>query len=105
MDASDPQPDSAPAQPTDDSPDGQSTDSLHRRMPVSRRAVLATLVGLGGLGVVSSSAQASHGGPHWRQDVAADGRQLLTSGHWKCRTIKPRFAISRAGISRSVMVC
>lgn len=60
---------------TRDRPDGQG-----HRLPLSRRGALASLVGLGGLSVLSGSAQAAHRGPHWRRDVDADGNRLLDLG-------------------------
>lgn len=79
MDDFDSAPDAVPAQTTNDSTDDHRAEP-RPGLPVSRRRALASVVGLGGLGLLSGSAQARHGGPHWRADVDADGNQLLNLG-------------------------
>lgn len=78
---SDRQPDSAP----DETSDGSTNNEDHSggqydAPPLSRRGALASLIGLGGLGLGSRRAQARHGGQHWRQAVDAGGNELFNLG-------------------------
>lgn len=84
MAPSDPAPDSTPDQTPDESNEGDTTEDqptgTRGPLPTSRRSALATVLGLGGLSVLSDSAQAGHGGTHWRRDVDADGNTLFDLG-------------------------
>lgn len=77
-------PDAESAQTQDESTDynsieGQS-DIQPNHSPLSRRGALASVAGVVGLSMLSGSAQASHGGQHWRTDIDADGNALFNLG-------------------------
>lgn len=83
MDTSDSRPDSDSAQTVDETADkyqDEREDGPRLRVPFTRRDALATVVGLGGLGLLSGSARAGHDGAHWQSDVDADGHTLFDLG-------------------------
>lgn len=69
---------------TDSHTDEHHTTAQDGRFPVSRRATLASVATLAGLGLLSDSAQAQQGppvpGPKWNRDVDADGNGLFNLG-------------------------
>lgn len=60
---------------TEEEPTNQKVD-----LPLSRRTALASLLGLGGLGLMSNSVQAEHKGVHWNKHVDAEGFRLFDLG-------------------------
>lgn len=83
------QPDADPAQTGAESTDIDSTqnqsDSPPDNLPLSRRGALASVAGLVGLSILSGSAQARHGGQHWRNDIDAEGNTLFNLGTLEMR--------------------
>lgn len=72
--------DNAADEPTERDQIEQPTEAQQVRLPLSRRAALASVLGIGGLNLLSSSVQADHEGPHWNKDVDADGKRLFDLG-------------------------
>lgn len=81
MNESDTQPDAIPNQLRDTSSESDSADDKSDeqsvRLALSRRTALASMVGFGGLSVASGTAEARHGGLHWRNFVSTTGDSIF----------------------------
>lgn len=109
MEPADRRPEPEPAQTDDEqSAERETGDSETEtgRIPVSRRGTLTSLAGVGGLGLMIGTARAGHQGPHWRNDVDADGNALFDLGGLSTRADGTRiteFAGDNLTISGNVL--
>lgn len=79
-------PDSDPDETQDESPKSDLAEEETAGLPLSRRATLASVIGLGGLGLTSGTAAAG-GTKKWKKDRDADGNDLFNLGMASASTV------------------